>query len=51
MRFDTDYMRGKKSEEESLNDLNKIFKTNLIHDDNNLVTLIFILKMEKYLLN
>ena len=35
MRFDTDYIRGKKSEEESLNDLNKIFKTNLIHDDNN----------------
>jgi hypothetical protein len=32
-QFDIDYAKGKQSEEESLNDLNKIFKTNLIHDD------------------
>ena len=31
-QFDIDYEIGKQSEEESHPDLNKIFKTDLIHD-------------------
>lgn len=34
MRFDKDYELGKQSEIDSLNDLSKFFKTELIQDDN-----------------
>ena len=33
MKFDKDYELGKKSEEDSLNDLSNFFNTGLIHDD------------------
>jgi len=47
MKFDTDYAKGKKSEDDSLNDLSKFFKTELIHDDNQFTHFDFFSKDQK----
>jgi len=47
MKFDTDYAKGKKSEEDSLNDLSNFFNTRLIHDDDKFTHFDFFSEDEK----
>ena len=47
MKFDKDYELGKKSEEDSLNDLSNFFKTKLIHDDDKFTHFDFFSEDEK----
>jgi hypothetical protein len=47
MKFDKDYEIGKQSEIDSLDDLSKFFKTQLIHDDNQFTHFDFFSKDQK----
>jgi len=47
MKFDKDYELGKKSEEDSLNDLSNFFNTRLIHDDDKFTHFDFFSEDEK----
>ena len=47
MKFDKDYEIGKKSEEDSLNDLSNFFNTRLIHDDDKFTHFDFFSENEK----